>query len=60
MTIDTFNQFAVGVRGDEIIIGRSPMPPLTRAEALNIAAWIVALADVDDQFDELRREVENT
>lgn len=43
--INTINRFAVGVRGDEVVImafGRR----LGYDEAMNLAAWLVATAEV--------------
>ena len=58
--IETFNKSMVGVRGDHIV---SPLRgfELTRDEALNMAAWIVVLADpVGDDFNRLREAIEQT
>jgi hypothetical protein len=33
---------------------------LSKPEALNLAAWIVALADDDDEFKDLLQAVKNT
>jgi hypothetical protein len=44
MEIDTFNKFGVGVRGDELVFLRPVPRQLTRADALLLAAFIVALA----------------
>lgn len=44
--LDTSNQFAVGVKTDGLVaVNRPVMGVMTRAEALNLAAWIVALSD---------------
>ncbi len=49
--IDTTNRFFVAIQGDRIRIMR-PLPPvLTRDEALNLAAHLVAMADDGEQFD---------
>ena len=46
--IDTRNEFFVGARGDDsILILRAPAGPLSKAQALRLAAWLVALADDD-------------
>ncbi len=58
--MDTFNKFGVGINGrDEIVltvIGRT----IKREDALNLAAWIVAIADRGDDFEVLLRAVRNT
>lgn len=46
--MDTTNKHLVGVQGDNIIILRPPRGPISKADALMIAAWIVTLADDDD------------
>jgi hypothetical protein len=59
--VNTINEFLVGVRASEIIIGLPPLRPLTRGEALRLAAWLVAVADpFGDEFDKVRRAVLST
>ncbi len=59
--IDTSNTHLVGVRGDEILVMLPPTRPMSRAEALRFAAWLVALADFDDdQFPRILDAVRNT
>lgn len=50
--MDTFNKFAVGVQGDKITVFNIVGPArISKDEALNLAAWLVSLADpVGDQF----------
>lgn len=43
--IDTTNLYLVGRVGDKIRVSRNTQLPMTRAEALNLAAWLVTLAD---------------
>lgn len=44
------NQFFVGMRGiDEIVVMRPLNSALSRAEALNLAAWLVAVAEGDPE-----------
>ena len=45
------NQFFVGVSNDRIVMLRQVPNRLTKAEALNLAAWLVALADDDAGAD---------
>lgn len=46
--MDTFNKHMVGVQGDTIIIINPPRAPMSKADALVFAAWIVTLADDDE------------
>jgi hypothetical protein len=57
--IDTTNDSLVGILGDGIVIAKM-RPRLTKAEALRLAAWIVAIADDDDEFPKLLQAVQNT
>lgn len=47
-TRDTSNKFAVGVKGDGriwIILVHRLIEPISKDDALNLAAWLVALTD---------------
>lgn len=56
---DTTNRFAVGLRGEHVTV-MLPLPPmLTTAEALNLAAYLVATAD-DGSFEGLLEAVMDT
>ena len=59
-SIDTTNLHFVGINGfgDISILGFGKQ--FTRESALNLAAWIVALADRDDEFEKLLKAVRNT
>lgn len=62
MTIDTTNKFAVAIgagRDGAVHIMRSIPRSLSKAEALNLAAYLVALADDDGDFAELLEAVMN-
>ena len=39
------NKFFVGIQGDTIVLLKPVPQKLTKEEALNLAAWLVALAD---------------
>lgn len=55
------NKHLVGVQGDNILIMNPPRGPMSKADALQLAAWIVALADdTEDQFDIIRTEIESS
>jgi hypothetical protein len=58
---ETFNKFFVGMRGDQIQIMKSPAV-LSKADALNLAGWLVALADFSPdhaEFHALLKEIES-
>jgi hypothetical protein len=57
--IDTANLFRVGVIGGDLVVLR-PFSRLTRAEALNLAAYLVALADTKEEFPALLKAVLDT
>lgn len=51
--MDTQNKFMVGVQGNNIAILLPPRGPISKEDALMMAAWIVTLATNDeDQFAE--------
>lgn len=61
--IDTFNKFLVGMRAQEpnILIQRPVLGPITKADALNLAAYLVSLADPDgERFAKVLKAVQNT
>jgi hypothetical protein len=58
--IETQNDYLVGRRGNEIITLFTPKPSMSRTEALRFAAWLVALADDDDEFPAVLHAVRNT
>ena len=45
--VDTVNKYAVGASGDALVMLRPPMAGerISKADALVLAAWLVALAD---------------
>lgn len=58
--MDTENKFMVGVQGDFIRVLKPVPPMLTKAQALNLAAYLVALANDDGSFDAVLVAVLNT
>jgi len=60
MEIETTNDFMVSVRGEQILIMAGPPRILTKAEALRLAAWLVALADDAETFPAVLAAVQNT
>lgn len=58
--VDTSNLYLVSKVGDEIAILRS-VPHLSAVDAINLAAWLVALADPErETFDPLLKAVLET
>lgn len=56
--IDTANKFMVGATsGDRIAIIKIGLN-LSRADALNLAAWLVTLADHEDRFPALLETIQ--
>lgn len=49
--MDTFNKYMVGVQGDNVVIMNPPRGPISKADALMLAAWIVTLAANDEGLD---------
>lgn len=62
MQIDTVNRFLVGVAGPgEVTIIRPPLRPINKAEAINLAAWLVVLSRATrDEVEAAIAAVENT
>jgi len=59
--MDSANHFVVGVRGEQIVVGYPPLKPISKEEALNLAAWLRCLADpAGEQFDKLIQEIQTT
>jgi hypothetical protein len=61
--IDIFNRYGVALHGDKLVFLNPPYPrePLSRADALVLAAWLVALADPSqDKFPKVLEAVCNT
>lgn len=55
------NKFLVGVGpGDKISILKPLVLSMTREDALNLAAWLVALADEEGRFPAILEEVQNS
>jgi hypothetical protein len=58
-SIEITNRQLVGRKGDRVVV-MLPVQTMTVEEALVHAAWIVALADENDQFPEILERVQNT
>jgi hypothetical protein len=56
------NKFIVGSQGDLIVIGLPfRTARMSKSDALELAAWLVALAeDKDGDFDKILNEVKNS
>jgi hypothetical protein len=57
--VDTTNICAVAINGDKIIILR-PLSVLTKEQALQLAAYLVAMADDNNEFPALLEAVRST
>lgn len=60
--MDTFNKFLVGKQGERIVIQNLchvNVLTLSEDDALNLAAWLVALSD-KEKFDKLYEKIINT
>jgi hypothetical protein len=58
--ICTDNDLLVGRRGDELAIPMLGITAIDRQSALRFAAWVVALADDDNDFPEVLEAVRTT
>lgn len=56
--LDTSNSQMVGVQGDNILI-MMPKQKMTKAEALVLAAWLLMLADDNDDFGLIIEKVQS-
>ena len=57
--IDTSNKFLVSARGQRIGVMR-PTHDMSKEDALNLAAWLVAMVDVDPaDFDKAVSDIES-
>ena len=55
---DTGNHFTVETQGNDLVSLRLGLR-LSKTEAMNLAAWLVALADDNDEFPALLEAVKN-
>ena len=58
--INTMNDFFVGILGDDLVFLKPVPTRIPKGAAMRLAAWIAALADDDDEFDDLLDAVRNT
>jgi hypothetical protein len=58
--VDTFNRFGVGMRGGERMVILRFHAELSKREAVNLAAWLVAVAGEDDEFKRVLQAARNT
>lgn len=59
--IDTTNDHLVGLQGGRVVMLMPPLGPMDTDEALRLAAWIVAIADLDgDRFTAVLEAVRKT
>jgi hypothetical protein len=61
MPMDTLNKFAVGAIGDQLMVLALSPKRLTKDDALNLAAWLFTMADLEDtradEFAELVKAI---
>ena len=57
--LETFNKFGVSASAEGLVI-LTWQRRITKADALILAAWLVALADDDDTFPALLKAVQST
>lgn len=59
--LETFNQFMVGVMADKIVVlNLTPVARgMTKAQALNLAGFLVVLADDDKTFEDLLKRMKS-
>lgn len=43
--IETINRFLVAGQGQQVLVMRPPLGPITKDDALILAAWLVAIAE---------------
>lgn len=61
MAVEVMNKHLVASQGDFLRIMRMPAYGIiSKEDALNLAAWLVAMADDNDEFPELLKAVQNT
>ncbi len=61
--VDTLNKFLVAVNGETILLMNPPRVPISKADALLLAAYLVTLADDDElgpRFPGVLKAVQNT
>jgi hypothetical protein len=58
--IDTTNDHLVGIQGGRVVVVMPPLRPMAYAEALRLAAWIVAIVDDDEAFNAILGAVRST
>lgn len=62
MNIDTLNKYGVGVQGEKVVVLLPPRTPMTKTDALILAAWLVTMADMSEgeaDFQEILKAVQS-
>lgn len=57
--IDTTNKFLVSRKGNDIVFRRTVPPRISRIDAVNLAAWIVAMCPREN-FTAILDAIQNT
>jgi hypothetical protein len=58
--IDTFNKFFVGMQGDDLHFLKPVPIRISKPDALLLAAYLVAMADDNDEFANYLEAVQST
>ena len=58
--MDTNNRFLVSIGGGHIVFLKPVPLKISNDDALNLAAWLVALADDDGKFAQVLKDVLET
>lgn len=58
--MDVSNKFLVSLGGDDVVILRQVPARLSKKDALNLAAYLVAMADDAEEFNELLDAVQSS
>lgn len=58
--IDTFNKFFVGMQGDDLHFLKPVPLRISKPDALLLAAYLVAMADDNDEFSNYLEAVQST
>jgi hypothetical protein len=56
-TIETANIFLVAANGESIVMMNPPRRPMSKSEAMNLAAWLAVMAGSSEDFDKMRDEI---
>lgn len=59
--VDTINEFLVGANGHGVVVMNPPRGPISKEQAIRLAAYLIALSGAtDEEVDAMRNAVEST